>query len=157
MSTAANWRSGSDSEMSGPTLVVFVGLLVALLLGMVALLLWQEGKRRSFDTHPAYVIDEVLTYVSDRLDGEIQQRLGSAGIERIVDWEIRYLQRDGGDGAVAGGTDESVAYVCDQIAQFHGLSYSPADVRAVLALEAEYLMTVGAIGEAVVAEGDGES
>ena len=156
MSTAANWRSGSDSEMSGPTLVVFVGLLVALLLGMVALLLWQEGRRRSFETHPAYVIDEVLTYVSDRLHREIHQRLGAEGIERIVNWEIRYLQRDGGKGAVAGGTDESVAYICDRIAQFHGLSYSPADVSAVLALEAEYLMTVGAIGEAVVTEGDGE-
>lgn len=157
MNTAANWRSGSDSEMSGPTLVVFVGTLVAVLLGMVALLLWQEGKKRSFETHPAYVVDEVLAYVGDRIDPEIHHRLRSDGIERIVNWELRYLQRDGGEGAVAGGTDESVAYICDRIAQFHGVFYSPADVRAVLALEVEYLMTVGAIGEAVVAEGDGES
>lgn len=143
--------------MSGPTLVVFVGFLAALLIGMVALLVWQEGKKRSFETHPAFVVDDVLAYVADRLDPEVHQRLESEGVERIVNWELRYLQRDGGEGAVAGGTSQSVAYICDRIAQFHGVFYSPADVGAVLALEAEYLMTVGAIGDPVVAEGDGES
>lgn len=142
--------------MSGATLVVFVGVLVALLLAMVALLLWQEGRKRSFETARSYVVDEVLSYVAEHLDRDVAARLGSDGIERIVNWELRYLQRDGGEGAVAGGTDESIAYITDRIAQFHAVSYPPDDVRAVLALEAEYLMTVGAIGP-VVAEGDGEA
>ncbi|MEX2654224.1 MAG: hypothetical protein WD532_04240 [Acidimicrobiia bacterium] len=143
--------------MSGATLVVFVGVLVALLLGMVALLVWQEGRRRSFDTAPSYVVDELVAFVDERLDPDVAARLRTDGVERIVNWELRYLQRDGGEGAVAGGTEDSVAYITDRIAQFHAVSYPPDDVRAVLALEAEYLMTVGAIGAPVVAEGDGEA
>lgn len=143
--------------MSGATLVVFVGVLAALLLGMLALLVWQEGRTRAFDTVPEYVIDELEDYVGARLDAETAARLGAVGVERIVNWELRYLQRDGGEGAVAGGTDASVAYIIDRIAQFHGVSYSQADVQAVLALEAEYLLSVGAIGAPVATEGDGEA
>ncbi|MEX1005231.1 MAG: hypothetical protein WD990_10170 [Acidimicrobiia bacterium] len=142
--------------MSGATLVVFVGVLVALLLGMVALLLWQEGRRRSFDTMPEYVVDQLVTFVESRLDPSVAERLGRDAVERIVNWELRYLQRDGGEGAVAGGTEDSVAYIVDGIAQFHGVSYPHDDVRAVLAWEAEYLLAAGAFGEPVVTEGDGE-
>ena len=143
--------------MSGATLVVFVGTLGALLLGMLALLVWQEGRKRSFDTAPAYVVTDLLAYVRDRLDPVVAERIGVDGVERIVDWEVRYLLRDGGEGAVAGGTDASVAYITDRIAQFHRVSYPPDDVRAVLALEAEYLMTVGAVGNRVVTQGEGEA
>lgn len=143
--------------MSGPTLVVFVGVLVALLLVMVALLVWQEGRKRSFDTGPEYVVDDLLAYIRAHLDDGVLQQLGSEGVERIVNWELRYLQRDGGQGAVAGGTVESVAYIIDRIDQFHGVAYPPEDVRAVLALEAEYLVTVGAVGAAVDEEGEREA
>ena len=143
--------------MSGPTLVVFVGVLVALFLGMVALLLWQEGRRRSFDTMPEYVVDQLQAFIESRLAPSIAERLGQDGVERIVNWELRYLQRDGGVGAVAGGTNASVTYIVDRIAQFHGVTYSQPDVRAVLALEAEYLMAAGAVGEAVVTEGEAEA
>jgi hypothetical protein len=143
--------------MSGATIVVFVGILVALLLFMVALLVWQEGKKRSFDVGPEYVIDDLLVYVAERLDPVIRADLGTEGIERIVNWELRYLQRDGGEGAVAGGTDQSIAYIVDRIDQFHDVSYSPAHVGAVLALEAEYLVTVGAVGGPVENEGEGEA
>lgn len=142
--------------MSGPTLVVFVSALVALFLVMVALLVWQEGRKRSFDTGPEYVIDQVLAFVRARLPDASAQRLGRDGPERIINWELRYLQRDGGNHPVAGGTDESVAYIVDRIAQFHGVAYPPEDVRAVLALEAEYLMTVGAVGE-IVERGEGQA
>ncbi len=143
--------------MTGPTLVVFVGLLVALLLGIVAALVWQEARKRSFDSGPSYVIADVSDHVKRHLAAAVLDRLGPDGIDRIIDWEIRYLVRDGGEGAVAGGTESSVAYVVDRIAQFHGVSYAHDDVRAVLALEAEYLMSVGAVGAPVVMEGDGEA
>jgi len=142
--------------MSGATLVVFVGTLVALLLGMLALLVWQEGRKRSFDAAPAYVVSDLLAYVLAHLDVSVMDRIGVEGVERIVDWEVRYLVRDGGEGAVAGGTDESAAYIVDRIAQFHGVFYASTDVRAVLALEAEYLMTVGAVGEPLE-KGDGQA
>jgi hypothetical protein len=142
--------------MTGATLVVFVGVLVALLLGMVALLVWQEGRRRTFDTAPEYVVDQLVEFIEARLDPAVAERLGRDAVDRVVNWELRYLQRDGGEGAVAGGTDASVAYIVDRIAQFHGVSYPHADVRAVLALEAEYLMASGAVGERVVTEGEGE-
>jgi hypothetical protein len=143
--------------MSGATLVVFVGVLVALLLGMLALLVWQEGRRRTFDTMPEYVVDQLHSFIESRLDPAVAERLGRDGVERVVNWELRYLQRDGGEGAVAGGTDVSVAYIVDRIAQFHGVTYPQSDVRAVLALEAEYLMAAGAVGEPVAKEGEGEA
>jgi hypothetical protein len=143
--------------MTGATLVVFVGVLVAVLVVTLALLLWQEARKRSFDTAPEYVIEVLLAYVAGRIDPAVLERIGSDGIERIVNWELRFLQRDGGDGAIAGGTDRSVGYIIDRIAEFHAVSYPPTDVRAVLALEAEYLMSVGALGEPVVTEGDGEA
>lgn len=143
--------------MSGATLVVFVGVLAALLVGMVALLVWQEGRRRSFDTMPEYVVDQLIEFIESRLDPSVAERLGRDAVERVVNWELRYLQRDGGEGAVAGGSDASVAYVVDRIAQFHGVTYPQADVRAVLALEAEYLLAAGAVGERVVMEGEGEA
>ena len=143
--------------MSGATLVVFVGVLGALLLGMVALLVWQEGRRRSFDTMPEYVVDQLVTFIETHLDPTVAERFGRDGVERVVNWELRYLQRDGGEGAVAGGTNASVAYIVDRIAQFHGVTYPHEDVRAVLALEAEYLLAAGAFGQPVVTEGDGEA
>lgn len=143
--------------MSGPTLVFFVGVLAALLLVMVAMLIWQEGRKRSFDTAPEYVVDDLLAFIRARMPEDVGGRIGTEGVERIVNWELRYLQRDGGEGAVAGGTDESVAYIVGQIDQFHGVAYSPSDVRAVLALEAEYLVTVGAVGAAVEQEGEREA
>lgn len=143
--------------MSGPTLVVFVGTLVALLLAMVAMLVWQEGRKRSFETAPEYVVDNLLAFIRARISEDVRRRVGNDGIERIINWELRYLQRDGGEGAVAGGTDHSVAYIVDRIDQFHAVAYSPDDVRAVLALEAEYLLSVGAVGAAVEEEGEREA
>jgi hypothetical protein len=143
--------------MTGPTLVVFVGVLVSLLLAIVAALVWQEGRKRSFDTVPAYVIDDVIDHIRRRLSPDVLERLGNRGVEQVVDWEVRYMLRDGGPAAVAGGTDASVSYIVERIAHFHGVSYAPEDVRAVLALEAEYLMAAGAIGDRVVMEGDGEA
>jgi hypothetical protein len=143
--------------MSGATLVVFVGILGAVLLITVALMVWQEGKKRSFDLAPSYVIDDLIAHVRTNLDPEILGRIGTDGVERIIDWEVRYLLRDGGEGVIAGGTDASVSYIVDRIDQVHRVSYSQDDVRAVLALEAEYLMAVGAIGDPVSPEGDGEA
>lgn len=139
--------------MSGPTLVVFVGALVALLLAMVALLVWQEGRKRSFDRGPEYVVDHLLGFVWSGLPDDVRDRLGFDGVERILNWELRYLQRDGGRGAVAGGTSESIAYVVERMHDVDRIKVEPADVGIVLSLEAEYLLTIGAVGEAVENEG----
>lgn len=143
--------------MTGATLVVFVGLLTAVLLGTVALLLWQEGRKRSFDTVPSYVIADLIDHVTTGIDPAVLDRIGRTGVERVIDWELRYLLRDGGEEVVAGGTEMSVAYIVDRIAQVHGVSYPPDDIRAVLALEAEYLLAVGAVGDPVTAEGEEEA
>lgn len=152
-----SWRNSSGSDMSGPTLVVFVGALLALLLAMVAMLVWQEGRKRSFDTAPEYVVDQLLAFIRARMPEDVRGRVGAEGVERIINWELRHLQRDGGEGAIAGGTEESVAYIVRQIDQYHGVAYPPDDVRAVLALEAEYLVTLGAVGAVVEEEGEREA
>lgn len=131
----------------GATTVVLGGSLAAVFLVMVAILVWQEGRRRSFDEGPAYVLEDAVVHVAERLDEPEYRRLGVDGVRRILEWELRYLQT-GGDGGpvVAGGDDRSVAYVMSHLAANGGPSYARSDVAAVLALEADYLLAIGALG-----------
>ena len=50
---------------------------------------------------------------------------------------------------VAGGHDDSVGYIAGQIEAKHGVAYPQEDIEAVLRLEADYLMAIGAVGEPV--------
>lgn len=140
--------------MTGFSLMVFVGLLAAVFLGVVALLVWQEGRRRTFETEPAYVVQEAIEFIAGRLADDVWERVGLEGVERVIDWELRYLVRDGGRHPVAGGDPASVGYITARIAEVHGAAYAPEDVGAILALEADYLATIGAIGAPVTGEGE---
>ena len=50
---------------------------------------------------------------------------------------------------MAGGTDASIDYIQTQIAEVNGAIYDREDVAEVLRLEAEYLVSIGAVGEPV--------
>lgn len=139
--------------MSPFTLVAFVALLVGVFLVIVAMLLWQEAKRRPSYEPLEYVVEDAVKHVSERLpeDG----RLAKADIRRILEWEVFYLQglaqKDRGTPVetVAGGHQASVEYIADQIEAKHGVAYSHGDIEAVLRLEADYLMAIGAVGDRV--------
>lgn len=164
--TATSWPAESVSEdlarranypriMSPSTTVAFVGILVAVLLFVLAAMVWQEAKRRRFDPGPTYVVEEAVSFIADRLDPDTRTRLRRVDIRRIVEWEVFYLQglaqknRKTPVETVAGGTDAAVDYIAGEILDRHGVSYSLDDIRSVLRIEAEYLMAIGAVGEVV--------
>lgn len=141
--------------MSESGAVGLAALLFAMLCLVVGLLVWQEARRRPGREGPAYVVDDAIRYILGRLDPETRNRLGSAGVRRIIEWEVYYLQglaqesRRNPVETVAGGSDASIDYIVGQIAEVNGAIYDRGDVAEALALEAEYLLSIGAVGEPV--------
>ncbi|GIU91963.1 MAG: hypothetical protein KatS3mg011_0869 [Acidimicrobiia bacterium] len=144
--------------MSGVTTVALVGLLAGVLLLVLALLVWQEARSRRFEEGPVYVVEDAVRFIADRLDPEIRARLGRSDIRRIIQWELHYLQglaqedRRRPVEVVAGGAEPAVEYIASQISETHGVAYSLDDIRAVLRGEAEYLSSIGAVGDPVTDE-----
>ena len=139
--------------MSPAALFAFVALLVGMFLVIIALVVWQEAKRRPSYDPLEYVIEDAVKHVSAGLD-EISQ-LSKPDIRRILEWEVFYLQglaqknRSTPVETIAGGHEDSVGYIGEQIETKHGVAYSSADIEEVLRLEADYLMAIGAVGEPV--------
>ena len=145
--------------MSGVTLIAFVGLLGTVLLAVVAVLVWQEARSRDTDEGPVYVIEDAIDHIMGRLPAT--GTLRRADVLRILEYEIFYLRglaqedRRSPVESVAGGTEASVGYIAGRIADKHGVLYPLEEITAVLALEAEYLVGIGAVGVIVEAQEDG--
>jgi hypothetical protein len=141
--------------MSGPAVLAFVALLVGILLVIVALVVWQEAKRRPSYEPLEYVLDDAVKHVEEGLRSEGNDYLRRADIRRILEWEVFYLQglaqenRHNPVDTIAGGHEASIEYITDQIASRHGVSYAQKDVEDVLRHEADYLFRIGAVGEPV--------
>lgn len=139
--------------MSPAAIIAFVGLLIGLLLLIVALMVWQEARRRPSYEPLEYVVEDAIKHVQEGLSGG--SRLSKADIRRILEWEVFYLQglaqedRKNPVETVAGGHQASVEFIASEIEQRHGVSYPRDDIEEVLRLEADYLMAIGAVGEPV--------
>ena len=139
--------------MPPAAVVSLVALLVGVFLLIVALIVWQEAKRRPSYEPLEYVVEDAVKYAHARLPEE--SSLTRADVRRILEWEVFYLQglaqdrRSNPVETVAGGHDVSVEYIVGQIQAKHGVSYPRGDVEEVLRLEADYLMAIGAVGEPV--------
>ena len=146
-------------EVSGPAVFAFVALLVGVLLFIVALLVWQESKRRPSYEPLEYVIEDAVKHVEAGLQAEGSDNLRRSDIRRILEWEVFYLQGLAQDNrrnpveTIAGGHQASIAYIIEQIASEHGMSYAQRDVESVLRYEADYLVRIGTVGEAVDLDG----
>ncbi|NNF68784.1 MAG: hypothetical protein HKO63_04615 [Acidimicrobiia bacterium] len=124
---------------------VLFGLLVAVGVGFA----WQETRRPD---STVFGMREAVAYIYGRMDSGLKQGLRPADIERIVGWELRYVDeqrrsRDSDEPVVvaslAGG-----AYA-QQKAIEEGFTYDGPIIEEVLRLEAEYLASLGAVGEEV--------
>jgi hypothetical protein len=141
--------------MSGTSVVALVALLAAALLIVVGAMVWQEAKRRPQNAEPTYVISDAVRFILARLEPDVAERLHRSGVLRIIEWEVHYLQGLAQDDrrnpveTVAGGSDASIDYVTGQIARVNGVTYDRDDVAAVLRGEADYLLSIGAVGEPV--------
>lgn len=139
--------------MSPVSIFAFVALLVGLLLVIVALVVWQEAKRRPSYEPLEYVVEDAVKHIQAGLPES--SPLSKADIRRIIEWEVFYLQGLAQDDrknpveTVAGGSEASVSYIASEIEEKHGVSYAQEDIEDVLRLEADYLMAIGAVGEQV--------
>ena len=139
--------------MSPAAIIAFVGLLLGVLLVIVALMVWQEARRRPSYEPLEYVVEDAVKHIQERLPEN--SRLTRSDIRRILQWEVFYLQglaqedRKNPVETVAGGHEASVDYIASEIEERHGVSYSHEDIEEVLRLEADYLMAIGAVGEPV--------
>jgi hypothetical protein len=139
--------------MSSAEIVAFVAVLLGALLVIVALMVWQEARRRPSYEPLEYVVNDAVKHVAERLPEGSDLR--NADIRRILEWEVFYLQGLAQDDrknpveTVAGGHRLSVDYIAEQIHSKHGVSYSHEQIEEVLRLEADYLAAIGAVGEPV--------
>jgi hypothetical protein len=87
------------------------------------------------------------------LSDSTKATIGRSDARRILEWEMHYLQRpDHREGeAIVAGFD-AAAYAQDRAIE-QGYGYEPAAIFEVLELQAEYLATLGAIGDRVDGEG----
>ncbi len=137
--------------MSGTTALAFGALLFALFLGVLAVMVWRNARVRRIPPGVVYVLEDAVAFVVGRL-GEVG--LSRTDVRRILEWEVYYLQmqarrahRAGGGDIIAGGTDQAVEYIQAQTAAKQQAQYTEDQVRAVLAGEAAYLQSIGAVGE----------
>lgn len=139
--------------MSSIEILTFVAILVGVLLVIVAMLVWQEAKRRPSYEPLEYVVNDAIKHISERLPNDSSLR--NADVRRILEWEVFYLQglaqkdRRNPVETVAGGHELSIDYIADQIRTRHGVSYPQEEIAEVLRLEADYLVAIGAVGEPV--------
>jgi hypothetical protein len=139
--------------MSSVEIFTFIALLIGVLLVIVALMVWQEARRRPLYEPLEYVVNDAVKHIAERLPGDVGLR--NSDIRRILEWEVFYLQGLAQDDrrnpveTVAGGHALSVEYIADQIHTKHGVSYSHAQIEEVLRLEADYLVAIGAVGDPV--------
>lgn len=126
--------------------------LFGVLLALSALVIWQHAARTRPD-EITFGISDAVEFILGRLDSEVAARLGTAGVQRVVEWEVFYLQglaqerRSQPVTTVAGDYQPAVEFIAAEIMRRHGFTYSPSDVGAVLNEQVAYLASIGAIGE----------
>lgn len=132
--------------------VVAVGaLLFAVLLVIVAALVWQEA-RAAARPISEYVLDEAAAFVLARLSGDAASRLAVDDVARLLQWGIEEHQRRaaGADGpAAVYGSGDVLEALVDRSRAERGTPYDPVDVAEVIAAETEYLAAIGAVGDPV--------
>lgn len=144
------------------SIFALIAILVGVFFLIVALIVWQEAKRRPSYDPLEYVVEDAVKHVSDGMGPDSAARIGRSDIRRVLEWEVFYLQGLAQDDrrnpveTVAGGHESSIDYIIEQIATKHSVTYSHRDVEEILRLEADYLMRIGAVGEPVDRDGGEE-
>jgi hypothetical protein len=127
-------------------------LLFAVLLVIVAALVWQESGERGRKQRQ-YLLDEAAEFVFGRLSADAGSRLGIDDVRDLLFWGIEEHQRraEAGDLAVYGSGDVLEALM-ERSRSERGEAHDPVDIAEVIAAETEYLAVIGAVGDAVVGE-----
>ncbi|MDP2623396.1 MAG: hypothetical protein Q8Q29_06325 [Actinomycetota bacterium] len=131
--------------------VAIGALLVAVLLAIVALMLWQSARRSPLDDPAEYVVGEATGYVYERLSDRALGGIDPDDVRLILEWQLHYHQvvapRESGTRPVLGSGD-SIEYITQRAAE-EGRSFDYLDIAEVIAADTEYLVSIGAVGEPV--------
>jgi hypothetical protein len=126
-------------------------VLTALLLLIVAVMVWQGARRSPVDEPAEYVFEDATAFVHDRLSGPARDRLDPADVRFLLEAGVEYHQlvapRDEHRHPVVGSGD-SIEYLMERAAE-SGREFEPLDIAEVIAAETEYLLSIGAIGAPV--------
>jgi hypothetical protein len=132
---------------------VVLGLVLLLLFASVAVAFaWQEA-RAEIGGPVEFVVRDATAHVWDRLDDEARALLSRADVERMILWETQFQQEifigKHGDEAspVIAGYDGAV-YVQTRGLEA-GFPYDGPLIEKVLALEADYLASIGGVADVV--------
>ena len=138
---------------SGAAAALGALLFFLILAALAAAALMEARSRRAAASHPVYVINDAVAFVWGAPDPAAAERVGRAGVRRIIEWSTHYLQglavparQRRGLLVVAGGEGNAVEYIHRELSR-SGREYSRSDIAAVLAGEAGYLADIGALGE----------
>jgi hypothetical protein len=128
--------------------VGFGAVLLAVFLIIVAGFVWQ-GALRSVVIDPAeYLVSEAAEFVYDRLSDRALEGLDPEVVRRILDWNLHFTQvvgpRQLGRVPII-GSGEGMEYVMDR-ARAAGIVVEPLDIAEVMAIETDYLLSIGAVG-----------
>lgn len=126
-------------------------VLLAVVLVIVAGFMWQAARKSPVTDHAEYFVHEAAAYVYDRLSDRALHSLGPDDVLRILEWNLHFTQVEApralGHPAVIGGGD-GIEYVMHRAAAA-GDSIEPLDIAEVMAIETDYLVTIGAVGAPV--------
>lgn len=131
--------------MSSVTVVALSALLGAVLLVVVALMLWQESRQRPDSEPTEFIIDDAAAFVADRLPDATRQRLGRDGTLAVIEWHMHWVtdRLRAGEPPVLGLTEQAVHYILDMRPESER-----DDVEAVLTAVSDYVVSIGAVGPA---------
>lgn len=126
--------------------------MFALFLVLAAVMVIQEARKRGSSQEPEYVMNDAVRFIGRRLRGAGLEHIDEADVRSILEWEVFHLQDlarrapDGGVDIVVGGSEEAVEFVLGKTAVDGETRHTADEVRLVMALEAEYLVSIGAVG-----------
>ena len=97
-----------------------------------------------------YGVEDSIEFIWEGL-GEDKLGLKKSDVRRILEWEMHYLQKPElweEDGQPVVGGEAAAAYTQEQSFE-EGHAYEPEQIYAVMDLQAEYLVAIGAVGDIV--------
>jgi hypothetical protein len=71
-----------------PSVLALVALLVGVFLVILALVVWQEAKRRPSYEPLEYVVDDAVKHIEEGLAAEGNDSLSRGDVRRILEWEV---------------------------------------------------------------------
>jgi hypothetical protein len=125
--------------------VLFIVLGGVLVFVIAAVVIGRETMRLAVaPPRPVFDVDEAVVWIADRLPSDVTAELSHADVRQLLLWSVEHLRVLALEDRVA-GEDETLVFVVDRAVE-DGRDWSPAQVRAVLDAEAEYLQVIGATG-----------